>query len=255
MRAIVRTPLFVLFSFLVALTPVLAFAQDYDEQTIEEVNAHFEKGAQHFFDEEWEAAIAEFEAGHAKIPNAIFLYNISLAYTRMGDRQKALQYAVEADEMGGLGEADQTQNQARIAALTSANRAEATAVDVQEKGLAREPLFRFTTLGWIGAGSVAAGLLAYAGVLSIDAGLAADVDAYRAAADANDTAELERLRGEIKPRQTGGRVLFTLGTLAVVGGAGLIVYDLMFNEKNEQPPRVSLVPTRGGAVVTFGGRF
>jgi tetratricopeptide (TPR) repeat protein len=240
-----------LLSTLLLFAPLTAVAQDYDEQTIAEVNAHFEAGAQYFYEENWEAAIEEFEAGHRKIPNAIFLYNISLAYTRMGNREKALEYAVAADEMGGLGQADHTQNQARIVALMNANHAESVA----ESRTIGEPLFNFSLLGWIGTGAIVGGLLAYGGVVGIDRGLAADVEAYRAAAEANDVANYERLRDEIRPKQTGGRLLFVVGTLAIVGGVSLIVYDTMIRGDNDTKAGVAIVPTRDGAVLSVSGRF
>lgn len=256
MTLVTRTYLFLPLLLLALLMPAVALAQDYDEQTITEVNAHFEKGAQHFYDEEWKDAISEFEAGHRKIPNAIFLYNISLAYNRMGDQEKALEYAVAADDMGGLGEADQTQNQARIAALTNANQAKSAAVDISNRAKVGDPLFNFSLLGWIGSGLVVGGVIAYAGVLSIDNAIAPDVAAYKEAVAENDTANVERLRGEIKPKQNGGRALFVVGTAAIVGGIGLIVYDLVFNPNNSaRETTVGFAPTKDGGFVSFRTTF
>ncbi len=241
-RGSIATTLLILF---VSLIPRATYAQEYDEATIEKVNTHFETGADLYYDEKYEEAIAEFEAGHALIPNAIFLYNISLAYERMGETEKALQKAEEAEEMGGLSEQERVSNRARIAALQRTT----TATELAETRRTPSPLVRFTHWGWIGSGLVAGGLLALAGTLSVDAALSDDVDAYRDAAQSGNRAEYDRLADDIKRRQTGGRVLFFLGTAGVIGGTGLIVYDLMFNPNNRpaETPQVALIPGRGGA--------
>lgn len=237
------------------MVPIRAHAQDqnYDEETIAKVNNHFETGANLFYEEDYEGAIREFEAGHALIPNAIFLYNISLAYERMGQTDKALETAEEAEELGGLNDSERVSNRARIVALGSQQHA----VEIADDAATPDPLFRFTRWGWIGSGLVVGGVIALGATAGIDRALSDEVGDFKAAAANDDQAEYDRLKDEIDRRQTGARVLFVLGTIGVVGGAGLIVYDLMFNPNNRpaDTPAVTVAPTRGGAALQLRWQF
>lgn len=232
-----------------------AFAQEeYDEQTIAEVNDHFRTGAQLYYDGEYDAAIEQFESAHAKIPNAIFLYNISLAQAKKGEHEKSLETAERADQFGGLGEAERQQNQARIAALRRVTTAQDASSSIAKRGPPVEPLFQFGTAAWIGTALVVGGLVGYGGVALIDRSIAADVDAYRTAAAAGDEERYEELKDDIRPRQTTGRVVFIVSSLAIVSGASLLVYDLLLHDRNAETT-VSLIPVRGGFGVTLSRRF
>ena len=240
----------ILLSLAVALTPVSqALAQEYDPETIESVNQHFERGEKHFYDEDYEAAIREFEAANDLIPNAIFLYNISVAHERLGQREKALATAEEAERVGGLGPDESASNRARIAAMRRTKTAEVAATEVRSEPDVR-PMFSFTKWGWIGTGTAILGVLMLANVLVIDGRLADEVEAYkRAAADRNRT-EYDRLKSEIDRRQNGARALLVVGTLALLGGIGLVVWDLKFNRQNQPAGEVMLrfAPTTDGFV-------
>lgn len=236
-------------------SPTSVFAQEYDETTIEEVNAHFSKGAQLYYDGQYDAAIAEFEAAHAKIPNGVFLYNISLAYARKGDTARALETAREAQEFGGLGEEELKQNEARIVALQRVQQAnEASSEIAANLPPPVEPLFDFGPTAWVGSALVVGGLLGYGGVLIIDRNLSADVEAYREAARNNDNVAFEDLKDEIRPRQRAGRIIFTLSTLAVASGATLLVYDLLLRKSNDDTI-VTFAPTHDGAAISLTRRF
>lgn len=242
-----------LIALLALFTPASLVAQDYDEATINAVNEHFAKGAKLYYDGRYDEAIAEFEAAHRKIPNAIFLYNISLAQAKKGQLRESLKTAEQADSFGGLGPDEQVQNQARIAAMRRQLVAEDASKDVANRLPPVDPLLDFSKWGWIGSGLVVGGLLGLAGVAVIDGNLKPEIDAYRDAADRGDTAAMARLEEDIRPRQTGGRVLFVLSSAAVLGGAGLLVYDIAF--RKEEGAAVRLIPRPDGVFVAFGARF
>ena len=248
--------LVILASAIIAAAPLApAFAQTYDDATIEAVNDHFARGEQYFYEEDYPNAIRQFEAANELIPNAIFLYNISVAYEKMGERDKALEKAKEADRMGGLGEREQTLNQGRIRAMQAAQTAEVAAAEMP---LGPPPLFSFTKWGWIGSATAALGGLMLVNVLIVDSRLADEVDAYKEAAAVEDAAEYERLKAELRSRQTGARALFVVGTLALVGGVGLVIWDLRFNPDNPGVGRdvtVGVTPTLGGGAASVRYRF
>ena len=233
-----------------------------DPAIVERVQQHFDRGATLYKQGDYEGAIHEFEAGNALIPNAIFLYNISLAEAKLGRHREALARAEEAQEMG-LPDEDANQNAARIAALRTSLEAQDVAQDVHDhpspsffSGLSN-PL---STIGWVGVASVSLGTLAMLGTLQVDLSLGDTVDAFRQAAADGDAATYDDLRQQIKRRQTWGRVLLFGGAGLVAAGAAAIVYDLFFapktsdatpaDEADEEPGEALFLvcPVPGGGV-------
>lgn len=217
-----RNLLALLISITVAASPTVSlWAQEaeYDEETIARVNDHFARGEEHFYDEDYPAAIREFEAANDLIPNAILMYNLSVAYERMGEEDKALEYAERAEQDGGLGPDEAAENRDRI------NRLREKAQEEEQAGA--EGLF--TPWGWVGIGLTALGGLMLVNMGLVNQRLGPQIDAYEEAAREGDASEYDRLQSDIKRRQTGGRALLVLGTLTLAGGIGLIVWDLRFN--------------------------
>lgn len=228
-----------------------AVAQEYDAATIEAVNDHFAAGAQLYYDGAYDAAIAQFELAHAKIPNAIFLYNISLAHQKKGDLRKALATAKEADELGGLGEDEQVQNLARIVAM---NRIVASQRAAQkfEGGLLRN--VNLGVPGWTGIGLASAGVVGLVVVGILDVGLAPDVADHRDAVQRGDAAAQAEIAEQLRPRQNSARVVFAMSTVALTAGAGLLVYDL-FLARKETKLGVMLAPSPDGVTVSLRHHF
>lgn len=231
-----------LLSILVALAPVSSVvAQEYDAATIEAVNEHFARGEKFFYDEQYEDAIREFRAANDLIPNGIFLYNISVAHERLGQREQALAAAEEADRLGDLGPEEATTNKARIVAMRRMQTAEVASTEVRSVPDPSEGApFRFTKWGWVGTGTAALGLLMLANVVAIDARLSNEVDAYRQAAVDGNRTEYDRLKSEIDRRQNGARALLVAGSLVFLGGVALVVWDLKFNPANAAAGDVSV---------------
>ena len=74
----------------VALAPVAVRAQPTD--TVAEARQHFQTGKQLFDAGDFRGAIREFEAANKLAPAPLLLFNIGLAYERLGEAGPALQY-------------------------------------------------------------------------------------------------------------------------------------------------------------------
>lgn len=236
----------------VGFAPLCAVAQDLTDEQIEQVQTHFDTGAKLYQSADYSGAIREFEAAHQILPDAIFLYNIALAYSKLGEIDKSLDYARRAEAVGGLSPEDSAQNRARIAAYGRVSQAPDRAQEISERV---DPAFSLSWYGWAGTGLAVVGVLMLGATASIDSGLADEVQAYKDAAAGRDQADYERLKGEIERKQLGGRVLFFGGMAALLGGAGLVVYDLMFRGDGSETASWTLTPAPGGAVVGVSGSF
>jgi hypothetical protein len=74
----------------VVLAPVAVRAQPTD--TVAEARQHFQSGKQLFDAGDYRGAIREFEAANKLAPAPLLLFNIGLAYERLGEAAPALQY-------------------------------------------------------------------------------------------------------------------------------------------------------------------
>lgn len=231
--------------------PSSAFAQG--AETIVRVQMHFEKGAEAFQAGNYELAIKEFEAGNGLLPNPIFLYNISLAHGKLGRIEQSLAVARLA-EATGLDEPDATQNRARIKALNTAYLAQELSRSMPQvvEAPIDEPEPLFSTIGWVGVGSASVGVISLVAALIVDAGIGASIENYEEAALANDETNYRRLKSEIESDQVVAKSLFFLGIGLGVAGAGLITYDLFFDDETAQ---VSVIGTPDGMGTTFQWRW
>ncbi|MEZ4458683.1 MAG: hypothetical protein R3E66_02935 [bacterium] len=156
---------------------------------------YFEQGAEYYFNGEYGKAIVEFMRGNDEVPNALFLYNISLSHSRLGNFSDALEFGRRAREMGGLDAATSAQNEGRISALYAVQTSQGFhgPVDLPAKDepevvavVAPPPPKDDFTMGYIGLATTATGLvlLGVAGYAELQ--VRDRWDAYeRAAADGN----------------------------------------------------------------------
>ncbi len=134
---------FVLCSLLMSASTAAA-----DEPTAEErerAAAHFEDGAEYFFEERYGRALVEFRRAFRLNPHPMIAYNKALANLRLGNIGEAYRRAVEASEMGGLPPDEELRNNARIRALGVVLTAEQVADDVESAivdGAQREEIER-----------------------------------------------------------------------------------------------------------------
>lgn len=233
---------------LLSFVPFNAFAQD--EETIEKVQGHFERGAAAFQNKDYETAIREFEAGNGLMPDPIFLYNISLAHGLLGRVEQSLAVARLA-EATGLDEPDATQNRARIVALTRATQADELSRTMSPVVKAPEtttPLLSW--YGWAGVGTAGLGLLSLTAATIVDISIGPDIENYKEAAAIGDTITYRRLKSDIESDQAAAKTLFFAGLGLTAIGAALITYDVLVHSKSADSS-LSLSLTPDGAMTTF----
>jgi hypothetical protein len=232
-----------LFSFV----PFNTFAQD--EETIEKVQGHFERGAAAFENKDYETAIREFEAGNGLMPDPIFLYNISLAHGLLGRVEQSLAVARLA-EATGLDEPDATQNRARIVALTRATQANELSRTMSTIVQAPETTPLLSWYGWAGVGTAGLGLLSLTAATILDISIGPDIENYKEAAAIGDAITYRRLKSDIESDQAAAKTLFFSGLGLTAIGAALITYDVLVRSKSADSS-LSLSLTPNGAMTTF----
>jgi hypothetical protein len=242
-----------------------AAAQTKDE--VKEAQAHFQKGAEWFAEGEYAKAVVEFMSGHAIAPNAMFLYNVSLAYERLGNIPDALSAAERSRQFEGMPDDVTPRNEARIVAFEILLESEDVAAEV-ESAVARadddtteepddkggEPPEMITrpdgikVLGWTGVAlAVAGGGFAFGG-FATNSAIRQDIEAYEEAARTGDGQTYDELRDQIASRQRNGKIFYGIGAAAAGVGLTLFVVDLLAG--TETVPAAAFVsPTTDGASV------
>ncbi|MBA2663765.1 MAG: hypothetical protein H0U74_15870 [Bradymonadaceae bacterium] len=247
-----------------ALYSPSALAQTSDEERAVE---HFDNGAKHFYEGDFSRALVEFRKAYEFNPDPMILYNMSLAYSRMGNVGEALRAGVSASSHEAMPAPAKVRNDARIvalgAALTSAAIAEVLAPAAEHgkpldpgTGKAAEPIWeQVGPIGWSGVGAATAGLLllGYSGIVSY--GLEGDIARYELT---RDLAEYTMLKDDIAKRTFRGRIALYSGLVLSVAGAGLLAFDLTRDEHAPATqPRVSLglVPTATHTTLQLFGTY
>ena len=224
----------------------------------------FEQGAAMYYNGNYGAAILKFKQAYQAEPNALFLYNMSLCYLKLGQYEEAIEAGELAKKPHGatapLNTRDRTANDARIAALRRVLEARkvkppASAVSVVVAPDTPDDVERWGTLGWVGVGVAVLGAGVLGGALLTDREIdEALMELERAAAN-GDRAEFNRLSDDVDTLQTRGRILTFSGLGVASLGLGLIVFDLL-TENEPRSQSVGVIPLReGGAVVNMRVRF
>ncbi len=243
-------------------------AQSPDEEVEDEAVTHFEKGAELYFEEEYEAAIVEFMKGHRISPNAMFLYNVSLSHVKIGNLDDALEAARAARGLPGLDPTTRIQNEGRIAALELL---ENTRESIEERQIAEadtsadeveevvmisqvEPTkSNFGALGWTGLGFTLAGFGLLTSAMVVEITLQDTWSEYEAVAQFGDESEYLALRSDIKKRQRVGLILLASGTGAAAVGLTLLSMQLFSDSETRSTFYVE--PRGDAAVIGAGGVF
>lgn len=261
------TRLGVLLALLLMLVPFPAFAQSAED--IEKAQQHFARGAEKYAGGEYAKAVAEFMSGHAITPNAMFLYNVSLCYERLGNLEDALAASRRALQHDGMPPDVAVRNTARIHAfrtiLTTQDvgqraAAQAKAGGGEIKGSEGDVVVKtttqsdgITTMGWAGAALVAVGGGLLIGGVVTNGSIVRDIETYEDAARRGDRGEYNDLNERIGKKQTTGKILYGVGIGTAGIGAALFLVDLLTG--TEEVPVAAIAPIRGGAMVSAMLRF
>ncbi len=242
--------------FALLLAPAESFAQAPSQETVDQAEAHFQKGAEWYTTGEYSKAIVEFLKGYNVVPNAMFLYNISLSYAKLGNSDDALMYAERAQNEVGMPDDVASRNSGRISAL----RVRLSGLDVAKNVSDLSNVVDVAPtqpaesgFGWMGMTGVAvgvAGLGLIGGSALIGMGVSDDITALEDEANGGDQARFDDLKASIESDQSLGKVLLFSGAGLAALGVTLVVVDLM---NDEEPTQTSLrlVPTNGGAGAVF----
>jgi tetratricopeptide (TPR) repeat protein len=250
--------------------PSVALGQSDEEVSVKQA---YKMGMTHYKKGEFEEAITDFRKALDQQPHPVLIYNLSQSYVRIGEWEKAVKYADMAQELGGkLDERTATQNVATGLAGRVVLSAEDNAPEIAEaepgaskpqastspdkKTEPSEPTSPppetagkggFGGLGWVGAGTAAAGAGLLAGALVVDIGLASDFEALEEGTASNP----DSLRADMKSRQTTGQILLYAGAGAAALGTTLLILELTGGESKPQSARLGVSPTDGGARLQF----
>ncbi len=233
------------------LAPTESFAQAPSQEMVAQAEAHFQTGAEWYTTGEYSKAIVEFLKGYNIVPNAMFLYNISLSYAKLGNPADALMYAERAQSEVGMPEDVASRNSGRIGAL----RVRLSGIEVikQVSNLTvavappvEAPASGFGLLGMGGITLGVAGVGLMGASLLVGSGVSDDIETLENEANGGDRARFDDLKAEIEADQSFGKVLLFSGAGLAAVGLTLIVVDLM---NDDEPVRTSLqvVPTPSGA--------
>lgn len=256
--------------------PATGAAQEPTQQEMQQAMGHFEKGAEWYAQGEYAKAVVEFIRGNSITPNAMFLYNISLCYERLGKLDDALSAGEKASKMEGMPPEIAVRNGARVAAFRIGVSSQETAdrIERDQKALAQGDGTADGTgtgtgdgtgggsgsspsgggvgaLGWTGVALTVAGAGLTIGGFATNSAIKNDIKSYETAAADGDRSTYESLKADIPKKQSLGRILYIAGGSAVAVGATLLLIDLM--SSGEEAPATTAVfsPTPGG--FTVGG--
>ncbi len=223
----------------------------------ERAEEFYKSGAESYFRGDILVALSAFQQGYELDPNAMFLYNISLCYSKIENYAEALAQAKMAHRKGLPAEVSD-KNLARVAAyqtiLLSQEIAASPAVEVSacesgdcaaNTGVGKSDSVESakpTWIGWTGVAVAAVGGGLVVGAVLVDSGLESDIDAYDAALAAGEVTQAQQMKNDIDGQQTLGKVLLISGGVLAATGIGLFIYDLLDSEP------VAIVPVMGDQI-------
>ncbi|MEZ4461860.1 MAG: tetratricopeptide repeat protein [bacterium] len=253
----------ILVVLLTLAAPSVVLAAEPSPEMIQQAQGHFEKGAEWYTTGDYSKAIVEFLKGYNVVPNAMFLYNISLSYTKLGNFDEARTYAERARDEPGMAPEVAIRNEARILSFDVRDKAvdvaEAKPVLAERRQLEdpEDPPEKSSSFGALGITGVAvgvAGLGLIGGAAVVNAGVSDDLDALKAEANGGDRDRFSSLKSDVESGQSLGQILLFSGVGLAVAGVTLIAVDLMDDESSGQST-LRLVPTPTGAQAVFDLRF
>ncbi len=279
MPALIRSLMFLL----VMLPAQLAFAQSDAEKAAD----LYKSGVDLYFAEDFGLAITKFRAGYELDPNPMFLYSLSLCFSKLQNYEQALGHAQRAKQAGGMEPDVALKNDARLASFAIIISAGDTVNQIVAAANAPKPSTcrinkdcdegmicnigtgacvvedqtfddstpLFGPVGWAGVGATAVGigLLVGGGVTSV----AVSKNTDRLDDSTLSATERDELTAKIDRQKSLGRILILGGGGLAIVGAGLVVVDLLVLGKRDEEPSAGFTPiiVPGGAGIGWAATF
>ena len=205
----------------------------------EKAEAYYERGVKAFFEKKYPQAITYFQRAYSLDPDAVQLYNISLAHSKMGNASDALEAALEAQSMGGLPKDTALKNEFRIIGYRRVIAAKKVAEDINPPTVEKDTTKGdrgvedpgpsdeegLGAVGWAGLGTAGLGVGALIGAGVLNFIVAGNMEEYDTARADGDFGRASGLYSDIGDRQEMGRVLLYSGAGLVAVGGALFAYD------------------------------
>ncbi|MGM0556109.1 MAG: hypothetical protein ACQEVA_07005 [Myxococcota bacterium] len=236
---------FAILSFaLVTLLAAVALPEAAHAQSDPRAEAYelYQRGVQSYKDADYEQAVEHLEQAVEIHKNPVVYYNLSLAYSKLGRAEDAMEAAEMAASMEDeMPDGTALKNRARIQAYSASLAGEDVATNISEQQgvAARSPRLEtdMSSVGWAGAAGAGLGAVLVGTALIMNGSIGRKIDNYEAALDAGEFNSANRLYDEINRQQTLASVTVLSGSALLIGGAGMILYDLYFLEEE---PRARL---------------
>ena len=233
--------------------------READPERIQEAQEAFERGASHYYEDEYGRAIVEFRRAHELHPHPLFLHNIARSHQELGRVDRTLAAAERAAAMDEpLSDEVDAANRGLIAGIESLFDAKDVAEDVADRiddeeidEIADvESVSRWGGLGWSGVGVAGAGVGTLVGAAVIDRQIEDEWDDYSAAAEGASREEFEEQQQRLASRQTVGRGMLYSGAGLLAVGGGLIVWELVSAPETDRELSIAPALTTPGVDVS-----
>lgn len=212
-----------------------------DEGDMQRAQEAFDRGARHYYADEYSDAVVEFRRANQIQSHPIFKHNIALANREMGRMDRALDWAERAEAHDvDLPEETQATNlgiiQGSRVALQAPDRAEDFGVAEPEPVAGTpddepEPVddAGFGALGWGGVVGAVIGGAMLGGSAIVDRQIVAGIDQLEEDRDSGaiDGTEFDNRRDSLASQQTTGRILLFSGAGVAAVGATLVIVELV----------------------------
>lgn len=252
-----------------AILGIVAFSSAaWAEGDAELSQEYFDRGAGLYVEGKFGEALVQFKRGHEELPNPMFPYSMALCSQKLGRYSEAMRYAIEARDLGGLGDKENAQNDARIAVLPRIETSEFVATEIAASQIEpdldpvdpgiiarRPPKSGFGTVGWVGVGATAVGAGLLVGSLVSELSLQTKWDEFNRAADNGDQDRYDELKKEIERGQTTGMVLLYSGLGVSAVGLSLIIVELVTGGSDDAATAGVFVLPDGTVGGGFSARF
>jgi tetratricopeptide (TPR) repeat protein len=231
---------------------------DEEAERAQKAKEVFDRGMEHYVEEDYTKAIVDFKRAHDLYPSATLLYNIAMARMNQGKSEKAAKVAREALEFDGEPLPDDSRAQARAvvdgSGLVASARtlADASASD-DSTGTAAAPPPKtdestgsdgtLGPLGWSGIGMSAVGVAGLVGIPIVANNYDQQVERLERLSTGPSRPAFREQQNKVESTRQNGRLLSVAAPAVTAVGAGLLAVDLLVLQKSDERVSAGLGPT------------